>query len=252
MYVSNYDKNPQIIIKDFDHPAVTGWKAITGAIDREVIARNKKRTIIAVETYPGTADMEVLGAFLAGPGPALCIRAGDLYKSEEEINSITFPDVTDDRIFGFMTSLTIIDFLDRDKLEQARKNLDKVRKGTVLLYGCGASEISSDIDIFIYSDLTRFEIQQRMRRKELANLGTTDYELEISRKYKRAFFVDWRVADRIKIKTCSKWDFVLDTNKPDAPVMITAGVFMNSLEVSARRPFRLVPFLIPGPGADSG
>ncbi len=247
MYTSNYDKNPQIIIKDIDQPAVTGWKAIAGTIDREVIARNQKKTIIAVETYPGTADREVLGAFLAGSDPALCIRAENLYKSEEEINRITFPDVTDDRIFGYMTRLTIIDFLDKDKLEQARKNLDEVEKGTVLLYGCGASEISSDIDIFIYSDLTRFEIQQRMRRKELANLGTADYELEISRKYKRAFFVDWRVADRIKIKTCSKWDFVLDTNKADAPVMITAGMFMNAMEISARRPFRLVPFFDPGP-----
>ena len=53
-------------------------------------------------------------------------------------------------------------------------------------------------DLLVYADLARWEAQMRFRRDEISNLGVENRSLKWSLQYKRAFFVDWRVADRNK------------------------------------------------------
>jgi len=66
-------------------------------------------------------------------------------------------------------------------------------------------------------------------------------------KYKRAYFVDWRVADRLKKDLIPGIDFLLDTNQRDQPKMITGTQHLQGLKNAAHRPFRVVPFFDPGP-----
>jgi len=66
-------------------------------------------------------------------------------------------------------------------------------------------------------------------------------------KYKRAYFVDWRVADRLKKTLISRIDFLLDTNQRDFPKMVTGAQHLQGLKIAAHRPFRVVPFFDPGP-----
>lgn len=247
MSKSNYDKYPRVKIENPVETVFTDWKTISEKIRKAAFIHEKNRIFITVETYPGVYEREILKALQECLKPALTVNARDLYLDEDEIDRITFPDVTADRTFGFMTRLTINDLLDSEKTCHAAQNIEKTPEGVILLYGCGASEIWESSDLFIYADMARFEIQQRMRRNETSNLGTTDMDLDIARKYKRAYFVDWRIADRIKRKTYGRWDFVLDTNRENAPVMITGDLFRKSLEQTAGRPFRLVPFFDPGP-----
>ncbi len=244
---SNYDKYPQINIRNIHQPIIEGWQKIILALKKAAEKPGRKTTIIVFETYPGTDDALISDKLEKHLSPSLIIRAGGLYYSEAEINRICYPDVTDDRTFGFMTRLTIGEFIDKEKLRQARENIKKVSEGLILLYGCGASEITSEYDLFIYSDLTRYEIQQRMRCNKVTNLGITDYSPEFEIKYKRAFFVDWRVADRIKRKTYPHWDYVIDAEKPESPVMIPAKLYRKALGTAVKQPFRLVPFFDPGP-----
>jgi mannose-6-phosphate isomerase class I len=99
----------------------------------------------------------------------------------------------------------------------------------------------------VYADLARWEIQLRQRRNEIGNLGAHNLDERASLKYKRAFFVDWRAADRLKVRLFDRIDVLLDTNVPNRPKAIAGDVFRRSLRQAATRPFRVVPFFDPGP-----
>lgn len=207
---------------------------------------SNKSQVIIIETYPGVHDSELIENIKNKFHPDAFFNVADCYKSENEIDGITYPDVTTDRIFGYMTRLTIDAFFDEAKLAQMRSALSNA-PGLKIVYGTGACFAAKNWDTLVYADMARWEIQQRMRRQEVSNLGTSNFDLEISRKYKRAYFVDWRVADRIKRQTFEQWDYVLDTNTADEPKMIHVSDYKLALAQVVNRPFRVVPFFDPGP-----
>jgi mannose-6-phosphate isomerase class I len=86
-----------------------------------------------------------------------------------------------------------------------------------------------------------------MRRDEISNLGVDNRDLKWSLQYKRAFFTDWRVCDRLKRELISRWDFVLDTNRPNEPRLADGDAVRAGLREAAQRPFRVVPFFDPAP-----
>jgi mannose-6-phosphate isomerase class I len=65
--------------------------------------------------------------------------------------------------------------------------------------------------------------------------------------YKRAFFIDWRVADRWKRPLIRQWDFVLDTHTPGQPKLVSGEAVRQGLRHAVTRPFRVVPFFDPAP-----
>lgn len=199
-----------------------------------------------LETYPGVNDDEILNAIREELKPDALIMASDAWLSPEEIDALTYPDVTDDRIFGYMTRLTIDRFFDPEKLDGLRRDL-KTMHGLIVVYGTGAALIGEEPDTLVYADMARWEIQLRMRRHEVSNLGANNHGLEVSRMYKRAYFVDWRVADRLKRELMPRMDYLLDTNKAGSPQMVSAAAFRAALEHTAARPFRVVPLFDPGP-----
>ena len=84
----------------------------------------------------------------------------------------------------------------------------------MIVIGTGATLLAQHWDMLVYCDMARWEIQQRQRAGKIANLGLNNSRrTPQSLKYKRAFFVDWRVADRLKKSLLSKIDFLLDTNE---------------------------------------
>lgn len=243
---SNYDKFPTVKINGHDSECWAGWGAIFEKIKGEITSLGKPKTVIVVETYPGVNDEEITSALKNGLQPHAFFHAKDAFLSEAEIDSLTYPDVTDDRIFGYMTRLNIEQFFDPKKLAALQTNLREAQ-GIVVVYGTGASLVAKTWDLLVYADMARWEIQMRMRRNEVANLGVSNHTLEVSRKYKRAFFVDWRVADRLKRKLMEHWDFVLDTNTKDQPKMASGEAIRTALKQTVQQPFRVVPFFDPGP-----
>ncbi|MEO6705289.1 MAG: class I mannose-6-phosphate isomerase [Ginsengibacter sp.] len=95
--------------------------------------------------------------------------------------------------------------------------------------------------------MPRWELQLRYRRKEINNLGLTNKGEKASLQYKRGFFVDWRVADKVKKNTIAQWDYVLDTTKTLLPVMVSGDAYRYALKKTIQQPFRVVPFFDPGP-----
>src|SRR5690606_5188032 len=103
------------------------------------------------------------------------------------------------RTFGVITRLNLADFFAEEKLSDLRAAVEKVTEGIVVVYGVGAAHVARQWDSLVYLDMARWEIQLRMRRKQVSNLGVNNTDAGFSALYKQAFFVDWRVFDKHKV-----------------------------------------------------
>lgn len=241
----NYDKTPVVVIEKENRSLILGWENIKKTIKFDLLKISKNTKILVVETYQGVNNDEILKA-IRNLEHSLFIHTTDLMLSAKDIDKLVYPDVTDDEIFGYLTRLNIDQFFDESKITDIKDKIAETT-GTIIIYGIGAAFIYNDPDIMIYADMSRWEIQMRMRRNEVNNFGVENKELKTSLQYKRSFFVDWRVLDKHKKTLINKWDYVLDTNKTDDPKMLTRNVYAKALQKSVETPFRLVPFFDPGP-----
>lgn len=215
-------------------------------VDTKVLGKNT--AIIAVEYYPGVLEEEVTAALISGIRPVLFIDAKTLMRDEDYIRRMVYPDVTDDRIFGFLSQLTLGAFFDPEKVAMAAEEIASVQDGIVLVVGTGAALICQKPDILIYADMARWEIQLRMRKHEVNNLGLTNKDTaDWMLLYKQGYFVDWRVCDRWKKKLMPQWDYLLDTNNRLEPKMVAGKAILEGLKQCLSRPFSVVPFFDPGP-----
>ena len=95
-------------------------------------------------------------------------------------------------------------------------------------------------------DLARWEIQQRMRAGA-PNWRADNGDLDVLRKYKRGFFVEWRTADRHKRTLFDRIDLLVDGNAAfDAAGAVRGADFRAALAGATAAPFRVVPFFDPG------
>lgn len=240
--IANYDKEPEVVVEGYENSAWKGYDHITNEIKSKI---NKDKFIITVDCYPGVKDSEVLTALIGGLKPQCVIKSEDVFYDGDKLTSLIKRNLTDDRVFGVMYYGEINDFIDKERIEEIKKKVEEVKSGIVLIYGVAASLINPG-DTLIYADLARWEIQQRYRRKELGNFKTDNYDEDTLRKYKRAFFIEWRVTDRHKKNLYDKIDYLLDTNIYDDPKMITGDAFREGLVEATKRPFRVVPYFDPG------
>lgn len=235
MRKSNYDKFPSIKMNGM---IVTGWDAI------RTVWEKTGKTVVAVDLYVGTYEDEIVRELSKGFDTVIDTRT--LMKSEEEILSMTQPFMTDDVLFGYLTSLRIKDFFNIDKIEET-KNIDLNTGRKVLVIGPGAILAAPAGATLVYADMARWEIQQRFRRHEVKGLGVDNHADAVSLQYKRGLFIDWRVLDLYKDKIMGSVEYWIDTNDAAEPKMIDADTFCRGMETAATNPFRVVPFFDPAP-----
>ena len=240
---SNYDKNPSVLVSNNDQDCKTGWETILRYL-KDRIKENPSK-LIAIETYQGVDDKEIKTAIKENLPSHQIYDTLDAFKDVKDIEKMVYPDVTDDRVFGVMTELDIRDFLDKEKTDHLKTQIKEDSGAQKIVYGPGASLIS-DADLVIYIDMARWEIQQRMRRNEVNNLGVENKDLEASLLYKQSYFVDWRVLDKHKLSIFDKVDYFIDGNQKGNPKMITGESLRMGLKEVNKQPFRVVPFFDPG------
>lgn len=240
--MSNYNKMPFF---PADGEMFTGWESIRERLKTEINAGKSERYILVVECYQGVYHHELLEGFKV-LNPDLFIQSEDAFYPEEKIREITYPDVTDDAIFGYMTRLTYDKLLDPEKVNALRAEI-KNATGLVIVYGHAAAIVAEESDCLVYADMARWEIQLRQRKREVNNIGVKNADEAPGIQYKRAFFVDWRMCDKLKQQLFEKADYWLDTNKANNPKMILAQTLLSGLEKIVKSPFRTVPYFDPGP-----
>jgi len=241
---ANYDKSPFVQVEVENVSCVTGWQSIGEQLNQQISQLNKR--VVVIECYQGVYDDEIVSNLKSSLKHDVWLNARDAFKDEQEILNLTYPDVTDDRIFGYLTRLNISDYLDQHKTAQLQKKANAAN-GVVIIYGTGASLVLPNYDLLVYADMARWEIQLRMRKNEINNIGLKNNGEEFSIQYKRGFFVDWRACDRLKKQLFTKIDYVLDTNKANSPKLVKGEAILEGMRIAAQRPFRVVPFFDPGP-----
>jgi mannose-6-phosphate isomerase class I len=232
-----YDKLPTVRVGSAEDCAA-GWDEIAATLD----AGDPR--VVVLDCYPGIvrSDVEPLVRLLA---PELTIWAEDALQPAKVVNRMVMDDVTDDPVFGHLTALELSDFYDPARLAELRERVAGA-SGRVVVVGTGAALVTSG-DLLVQVPLPRREATLRQSTAECTNLGTDNRDDRPSLKYKRAFFVDWRVGDRHRLKTWPETAYVLDVVRADQPKLVTATGYERALDELARRPFRVVPWFEPAP-----
>ena len=240
---SNYDKFPRTPVTDSSADCLTGWDEILPTLNERV---RGDRFIVCVESYPGVPTEELVTKVDQALRPELLIRTEALFRSEDEIDHLVNPFLGSDPVFGRMNSLQMEDFFDPSLLVVATKAVSE-SSGVVLIVGPGASLLSETPDLLLLAEISRWNLQSLHRQNISGNLGASNKSDTPGKKYKRAFFVDWRVADRLKLKLFSRFHYLLDLNDLSQPKMVKSEIYLEGLRKVASQPFRVVPFFDPGP-----
>lgn len=111
----NYDRFPSTKITG---TILQGWDAVHTLL----VECFKVKKVVAVDFYAGVREEEVAGE-LELLSPTLFINTRNLMKPQDEIKAMTERFMTDDVLFGYVTNLTLNDYFDAEKLEQARKQV---------------------------------------------------------------------------------------------------------------------------------
>lgn len=239
----NYDKFPHVSISGFDQHAWQNWPAIIQQIQTRIEPHGKH--VLVIDTYHGVNHGDLLAQLIAPLGSNQIFFTDQAKYSEEHIFDMLERHITDDRVFGVIAPHKLEEFFDTSKLAELKQQVEEIESGLVVIYGHGAS-LFATADTLVYADLARWEIQQRFRRGEVGNWGVNNFDEDLLRRYKRAFFIEWRVFDRYKTKLLPKADFLLDTNDITTPKLLTGQALLGGLKQTTEQPFRLVPFFDPG------
>ena len=237
----SYDKAPAITLPE-GHEVWTGsalWARLSASLESTA-------SVIAIDSYPGADVPGLVSAARAAWPDALVIDVEDAAALPiQVIDELIAENLTDDRVFGVLGHQTLDQFYDAARLEAVATQVRAAGRPTVLI-GWGATLVPHPVDAVVLADMPRWEIQLRLR-KGASNWRSDNGGEDVLRKYKRGYFVEWRVADRHKRDLFGRVDFVLDTTiSIEQAKLITAHTFRTGIALAARQPFRVVPFFDPG------
>nr|WP_205663670.1 class I mannose-6-phosphate isomerase [Amnibacterium flavum] len=240
----HYDKQPTVVVPGI-HEAWQGSAAWT-EVARHASEGRDEVPIIVVDAYPGV-DIPALEASVraALPGYNVINVEDAAAKPIAEIDALIRRNLTDDRVFGVLSHHNLIEFYDTERLASVADGVLDGATPTVLI-GWGACLVPIRRSTLVLADLARWEIQQRQRRG-MPSWRSDNGQEDALRKFKRGFFVEWRIADRHKRTLFDSVDFVLDTNASvENAKLITGDAFRAGMSAAVAAPFRVVPFFDPG------
>ena len=223
-----YNLQPKVQIYEHDTLILTTFNSLFQA------------SLLIVETYPGVSEDTLTQ--LKKNQYDMIIETKELLYDQDKLNFLLQPFLTEDRVRGRMCFGTLNDFIDPIKLQQAKEKINPQQK--ILIYGVGASLVSTQ-GLLVYVDITRWEIQLRYR-KGLSNYLLDNGEEDILKKFKTGYFVEWRIADKIKRHLFERMDYYVDATIADDMKMIPGEVYLDALKTISKTPFRLVPYFDPG------
>ncbi|MBR3188039.1 MAG: class I mannose-6-phosphate isomerase [Lachnospiraceae bacterium] len=237
--MSGYNKHPSIHIENSDGKVFRGDEDILRCLQTEL---SGDQWTLIVETYPGVNE-DRMHRMLETLHPDRILSARDILRDPEALKARLDCILTQDRVFGRMYSGELMDFADPEKVKGLRKQVAG-SGGKTIVFGFGAS-LLADQGLCVYADLSRWEIQLRYRAG-MSNYLTDNPGEDILRKFKQGYFLEWRIADKLKMAFMNKMQYFIDANRDDDLVMIHRELFEEALQKAVSGPFRVVPYFDPG------
>jgi mannose-6-phosphate isomerase class I len=249
--MKGYDRYPAKKIGNTKGSVLKGETSILERLWSNLYGESR---ILVLDTYPGVSQGEII-KLVRSLSPDLSVSASDMLKGPEEMGPLLEEILTDDRVFARMYRGELSDFADPERKKALEEKIRSTR-GRTVVWGFGASLLCADLlreksrggkrkALLVYCDITRWEIQLRYR-SGMSNALSDNPDEDILKKYKQGYFLEWRLADRIKEKCLKEMDYYLDCSRDGDFVMIKAGLFDRLLDEEVSGPFRLVPYFDPG------
>ena len=238
---TNYDKFPSVKVPE--GPAA-GPRIWAGAAAVEELAAQSASRSVAVDCYPGV-DVEALAdaLYAALPGVPVINLEERAAHTPEALHEMFAEQLTGDRVFGRRQPGELSSLYRPEELQQVRQEAAAAPRTVVV--GWGASLVAPAGSLTVLADLPRWEIQRRFR-EGMGNWRAGNGDEEALRKFKRGYFIEWRIADAHKRPLLREADFLLDTTT-DRWKLVTQEALRAGLTEVAQRPFRVVPYFDPGP-----
>ena len=124
-----YRQFPLIPVSAPDGAAASGQDGICGLLQSGI---KPGKTVLVAEAYPGV-DQDALAALLSALHPVLTIHSDDLAVPGEELDARIQRELTEDPVFGIMTTYRMEDFFPRERLAAAREESDRVSDGRIVV-----------------------------------------------------------------------------------------------------------------------
>lgn len=238
----HYDHLPSFPLAD--GAVRSGYDALAAELG-EAIAQGHRR--IAVDGYGGVGWDDVrrrLRAALTERGIQVrWLDVGSCLLPESALEALLAPYLGgDDPLFGKRYPGALREFFRADCLTAI---WDEAADEPAILTGPGAA-LADPVDLMVYLEVPKDEIQRRMRAGLGVNLGASD-PLPSGDAYKRCYFVDWPVLNRHKQALVERVDLVVDVRDAESPTVITGDDLRRGLSTMATSCFRARPWFAPGP-----
>ncbi len=124
-----YDKRPSIKINGL---IVAGWENIIPFIT----AKSVDSKVVNIECYTGLSKEELMKQFQK-IDHSLFIDTTALFHDEKSLIALTERYMTDDSLFGKLTSLSLKDYFDKEKINDAKLKIQN-NSETTLIVGPGS------------------------------------------------------------------------------------------------------------------
>ena len=121
---SKYDNQPTVEVTHIPSGVENGWASICKRLNREISSIQKSRKILVIETYQGVIHDELLEELKGSLVHNSFIHAENAMFSEEVIKNMVQPGLTNDRIFGFLSHLTMDAFFDPEKVAAVQAEIN--------------------------------------------------------------------------------------------------------------------------------
>jgi len=171
-------------------------------------------------------------------------------KSGTELRDQFRQNITDNRAFGYVAEQKIDEYFRRGAQRCYAEYAAKLKevpseRSLLVVFGPGALWLSDGCcDASLFLDVSR-EYQEIAYKGSLLNFGFS-WNIDAVEKYKIAYFVEWPLLEGYRKERMEAFDWYVDMNDPNRPVLLTVSDLLAVIRDIARFPLRVKPFLMPG------
>jgi mannose-6-phosphate isomerase class I len=241
---SSYRTHP---VHDFNWLRIrSGFDALAAELKHRV--QQSTRPVVAVDGFLGVR-WDLLAARLRAAVERVGLEADWLPTAScllppKQISELLQLHLTRDPVFGRLFRGDLSDLMDQERVAGLRGHaLASWRP--VILYGFGASTVA-DAAVRVYVDIPKDLAQSLATGGAITNVGAAGPEA-FGAMYKRMYFVDWPMLNRIKRRLLPRLDLFVDGSDAEQPRFVEGAAMRRALSSLARQPFRVKPWFSPGP-----
>jgi len=185
--------------------------------------------------------------------PVEIVDGFSFYKHPDFIWRIIAPFVDSDPHFGKIFRGKLEDFLDLNKIKNAKEKIKQIKEDKVVIwFGCGVvNRFLKLYDYVFYLDLTREKFLKKIKEslwfvppEVISEEGVADVGLSIQ-EFKLSQYICYPIFDKQRRNVLEHMDFYIESG--DELKLIPRRVFERFISTLAEHPIRLKPLYIQGP-----